>query len=113
SAFILGGLITWQIESWIVTVAVTGVICLIYFFIGRKYINKWMMTRKTKTNIDTIIGKTGIVLQSISKHVDGLVKVGHEEWRARSEEDIEKGIEIVVTDIKGVTLIVKINKGGG
>jgi membrane protein implicated in regulation of membrane protease activity len=71
-----------------------------------------MAVSKQKTNIDAIIGRQGIVLKDITKNVDGLAKVGNERWRARAEEDIKKGNEIVVTGISGVTLIVKKIEGG-
>ena len=107
SAFIIGGLVTWPVESWVLTLAVTIIICVAYVFLGRRYIHRLTYVKKTKTNIDTITGQTGIVLKDISKNVDGLVKVGNEEWRARAEEDIEQGEEITVTGISGVTLEVR------
>jgi membrane protein implicated in regulation of membrane protease activity len=112
SAFIIGGLITWPIHSWVLTLIITLVICVAYVGLGRRYIHRWTATRKEKTNIDTIIGKQGTVLQSITPTTSGLVKVGNEEWRARSEETIEKDEFIVVTAISGVTLTVEKIKGG-
>jgi membrane protein implicated in regulation of membrane protease activity len=41
-----------------------------------------------------------------------LVKIDNERWRARAEENIKKGEQVVVTDVHGVTLIVEKNKGG-
>ena len=52
------------------------------------------------------------MLKNIAKNVDGRVRVGSERWRARAEEDIKEGDEIVVTGISGSTLIVEKNKGG-
>jgi membrane protein implicated in regulation of membrane protease activity len=112
SAFIIGGLATWPFQSWLLTLILTLVICLVYVALGRRYIHRWTATRKEKTNIDTIVGKKGIVLQNIVPNVHGLVKVGNEEWRAKSEELIEKDAEIVVTGIQGVTLTVVKTKGG-
>ncbi len=112
SAFILGGLVTWPFDSWLLTVIVTSIICVAYVALGRRYIHRWTAVRKAKTNIDAIIGRQGIVLRSIAKNVDGLVKVGTEQWRARAEEDIRKGNEIVVISVSGVTLIVEKIKGG-
>jgi len=112
SAFILGGLVTWPFHSWILTVIVTGIICIAYVALGRRYVHRWTTTRKSRTNIDAIIGRQGIVLRSIAKNVDGLVKIGYEQWRARAEEDIKEGDEIVVTGVSGATLIVKKNEGG-
>ncbi len=112
SVFIIGGLATWPSHSWVLTVIVIGVICVAYVALGRRYVHRWTAVSKAKTNIDAIIGRQGIVLKSIAKNVDGLVKVGYEQWRARAEEDIEEGDEIVVTSVSGVTLIVEKIKGG-
>jgi len=112
SAFIVGGLATWPSHSWLLTVIVTIIICVAYVALGRRYVHRWTAVTKAKTNIDAIIGRQGIVLESIAKNADGLVKVGYEQWRARAEEDIKKGDEIVVTGVSGVTLLVEKTKGG-
>ena len=112
SAFIVGGLTTWPAHSWLLTVIVTSLICVAYIALGRRYIHRWTVVNKAKTNIDAIIGRPGIVLRSIARNVDGRVKVGNEQWRARAEEDIKSGDEIVVTSVSGATLIVEKNKGG-
>jgi len=112
TAFILGGLITLAMNSWVWTAIVTGVICVIYVAAGRRYVHKRMAVAKEKTNIDTIIGKRGIVQKDIDRSNDGLVKIGYEQWRARAEEDIKEGEEITVTGISGATLIVNKTEGG-
>jgi len=112
TAFILGGLITLAMNSWVWTAIVTGVICVIYVVAGRRYVHKRMAVAKEKTNIDTIIGKRGIVQKDIDRSNDGLVKIGYEQWRARAEEDIKEGEEITVTGISGATLIVNKTEGG-
>ncbi len=112
SAFIVGGLVTWPAHSWLLTIIVTSLICIAYVVLGRRYVHRWTAVSKAKTNIDAIIGRRGIVLKSIARNVDGRVKVGNERWRARAEEDIKEGDEIVVTSVSGSTLIVEKNKGG-
>jgi inner membrane protein len=112
SAFVLGGLATWPAHSFVVTTVVVIVICVAYMAIGRRYVHRWVAVRKSKTNVDAIVGRTGVVVRSISRNVDGRVKVGSEDWRARATEDIEEGAGIVVTDVTGATLIVEKNKGG-
>ncbi len=111
SALIIGGLATWPFHNWVLTLVVTLLISATYVVLGRKYVHKWTATKTQKTNIDTIIGKKGIVLQSIAPHVQGRVKVGNEEWRARAEEIIEVNVEIIVVDVRGVTLTVEKTKG--
>ncbi|MBI2907729.1 MAG: NfeD family protein [Chloroflexi bacterium] len=112
SAFILGGLATWPLHSWPLTVIVTSVICVAYVALGRKYVHRWTQVSRARTNVDTIIGRNGIVLQSMARNKDGLVRVGNEEWRARSEEEINEGDEVIVSGLTGVTLIVSKSKGG-
>lgn len=112
SAFVIGGLVTMFAQSWVWTAITGGVICLIYFGIGRRYINKHTAANLVKTNIDTIIGKIGFVRQEIAPGKDGLVKVGHEEWRARADTIIKEGDKITVTGVSGVTLDVKKTEGG-
>ncbi len=112
SAFIIGGLVAWPSHSWLLTVIVTSAISVAYVAIGRKYVHRWTLVGEAKTNIDAIIGRQGIVLRSIARNVDGRVKVGNEQWKARAEEDIKKGDEIVVTSVSGVTLSVNKFKRG-
>lgn len=112
SAFILGGLAAWPIHSWLAAIIIISLICIAYVTIGRRYVHRWTAVSKTKTNIDTIIGRRGIVLKNITDNIDGRVKVGNEQWRARAEEDIKQGEGIVVTSVSGTTLIVEKNKGG-
>jgi membrane protein implicated in regulation of membrane protease activity len=107
SALVLGGLITLAINSWAWTAIISGIICVIYVVIGRRYIHRRIAINTARTNIDAIIGKTGTVQQEIMPGKDGLARVGNEQWRARSEETIREGEEITVTGVQGVTLTVK------
>lgn len=112
SAFILGGLITIGLHSWVWTAVTSGIICVIYVFIGRRYIHGRIAVKTERTNIDTIVGKRGFVQQDINREKYGQVKIGMEEWRAKADEDIKEGEEITVTDVSGVTLNVKRVEGG-
>ena len=112
TACILGGLISLPLNSWVWTVIVTVIICIIYVAAGRRYVHRRMAVAGEKTNIDAIIGRTGIVLKDISRNESGMVKVGNEQWHARSDEDIKEGEEIVVMSIQGITLTVKKTEGG-
>jgi membrane protein implicated in regulation of membrane protease activity len=112
SSLILGGLVTWPFHSWVLTAIIVAVICICYVVIGRRYVHRWTAVKKERTNIDTIIGKRGIVLHNIDRNTSGIVKVGNEQWRAVAEEEIGEGDEIEVTEIKGVTLTVKRTAGG-
>jgi len=96
SAFLIGGFVGWPFHSWLLALIITSIICITYIALGRRYIHRWTAVKRERTNIDAIIGTSGIVVRSIAKNVDGLVKVRNEQWRAKAEEDIEPGEEIVV-----------------
>lgn len=112
SVFIIGGLVTLPFHSWVPTVIVTSVISVAYVGVGRRYIHRWTATREEKTNIDAIVGRKGIVHRDIAKYVVGRVKIDNQSWRARAEENIKEGDEVVVTGVSGATLIVNKTEGG-
>lgn len=112
SALVLGGLVTWPLESWILTVIVTSIICVVYIFVLRHYVRKRMAVKTQRTNVDALIGRQGKVLKSIARNADGRVKIDTQRWKARAGEDIKEGDEIIVTGINRNTLIVEKTEGG-
>ncbi len=72
-------------------------------------IKKFVKTPKTKpTNVYSIIGKEGIVLETIdSINGTGKVKVNGELWSAISDSNIEKDEKIKVISVNGVKLKVE------
>lgn len=107
SAFIIGGVVSWVFKTWLVAPIATIVLGVAYIAIGRRYVHRWTAVPKQRTNIDAIVGASGIVLKKVSRQPDGIVRVGNEQWRARADEDIEAGEEIVVKSVTGVTLAVE------
>ena len=75
----------------------------------KKFVDKLKSNEKTKTNIDSLIGETAVVIEKIS-NIDstGSVKLRGIEWSARSADgsSIEKNIHVTVKKIDGVKLIV-------
>lgn len=61
----------------------------------------------TKTNVDNLIGKGGVVFKKITTYKPGQVKVEGEIWRASSEKNHEVGEMVVVESVSGVTLQVR------
>lgn len=63
---------------------------------------------RTPTNIHSLIGKEGIVLENINQlNSTGKVRVNGELWSAISNEDIEKNSKIRVISVNGVKLKVE------
>lgn len=81
----------------------------ILLLLTKPLIKKFVKTPKTKpTNVYSIIGKEGIVLESIdSLNSTGKVKVNGELWSAISDSKIEKGEKIKVLSVNGVKLKVE------
>ena len=73
------------------------------------FVNK-LKTGSQKTNVDALIGEEGVVLEEITPHNVGLVKVKGQNWTAVAydkDATIAEGETVKVKAIEGVKLIVK------
>lgn len=108
SILVLSGLVTLPFHSWVTTTVTASVLCVVYVFAGRRYVRRLRTWKgEIKTGADALIGQDGLATRNVTNLASGSVRVGNEEFRARAEEKINKGEEIVVVGIKGTTLIVK------
>lgn len=85
--------------------AVVTVICLIA---SRPFAN--MLTRGSpdkKATTDRLIGKEGVVTETIDPENAGMIKIGGESWRSIANDNISIGEKVVVEEVKGVKLKVK------
>ena len=75
----------------------------------RPLVRKYFTPRLTKTNVDSIVGSTGLVTAPIDNlAATGQVKLGGMEWTARSTtgDPIESGTKVTVDRIEGVKVFV-------
>lgn len=72
-----------------------------------KDITKKILPKKTKTNIDRIIGMKGVVTKEITKKIPGEVKVDGKYWTAVAEEKISIDSIVEILEINSTKLIVK------
>lgn len=75
----------------------------------RPLVRKYVTPRVTKTNIDSVIGSTGLVTAPIDNiTASGQVKLGGMEWTARSTTGapIAVGTKVTVDRIEGVKVFV-------
>lgn len=83
---------------------------LLTFAFVRPIAQKVLKVGYTKTNVDSLIGKTGVVHVAIEPYKAGQVKVNGQIWTSKAELDdvmIPAGLEIVVIRVDGVKLIVR------
>ena len=94
--------------SQIIAFAVISVILLI---LTRPWALKYVNSRTIKTNVDSLIGLTGLVTQDIDNlNAKGQVKVRGQIWTARSISDevkLHEGQKVSIESISGVKVIVK------
>lgn len=86
---------------------ITSIVALV---IGRPILQKKITPKKTATNADAVIGKTGVVTEEIDNTMQtGRVNANGLDWTARSLDDdkIEVKQKVAVKAIDGVKLIVE------
>lgn len=92
-----------------IMIAIGAIIALIlgYIFFGRTTIKKALHVTTSKTNVDSIIGKQGVVVEPINLDEPGQIKYEGEIWRAESDKIIAKGKKVNIISVSGVTLRVE------
>ena len=88
-----------------------GVLAFIYLAIFRSWLKSRLTVKDHASNVDAVIGKTGVVIQKIAPREAGQVKVGDEIWRAElagaQDTARDTGAEVKVESVEGVTLKVR------
>ena len=111
SAFVLGAAIGLLLHSPVTGFLAASLLCIAYIALGRRWVRERMRARHTPTNVDAIVGRTGLVTARVAEHEPGLVKVRDEIWRAvpapGAQAPFEPGREITVAGVDGVTLQVR------
>ncbi|MBP3337621.1 MAG: NfeD family protein [Clostridia bacterium] len=102
-ALLLGADVTIQILVFLLV----SVLCIVLL---RKFALNSVKNKKSKTNIDRIIGQEIILKEGISDELGaGLAIINDVEWKVKSEngELIPAGEKVKVVDVEGVKLVVK------
>lgn len=116
--FAVGALIAWIFAAFDAPIIVQVIVFLLssglLLYFTRPIAQKYLKIGHTRTNADTLKGKTGIVIEDIDNiQGTGQVNVEGQIWSAKTtdNEKIDEGTQIEILDIQGVKLVVqKINK---
>jgi membrane protein implicated in regulation of membrane protease activity len=107
----IGGAIGLFAASEKVGLLAAGGLSLIYLALFRRWLKSKLMVKEQASNVDAVLGKTGVVTKRIAPREPGIVKVGAECWRAElapSEETArDTGATVTVESVEGVTLRVR------
>lgn len=93
--------------SFFVQFAVFVLLGVFLMLTTKPILQKWLKPKDIKTNLDRVIGMTGIVTEEITKTSIGEIKVDGKRWSAISTEKIPVGDNVIVESIDGVKLKVK------
>ncbi len=93
------------IDNIVIEFAIFVILGIIFMLLTKPFINN--IKPNVKTNLDRIVGMTGIVTEEINKNKNGEVKVDGKLWTAYSDKKIKVGSTIVVLSINSVKLKVK------
>src|SRR6056297_1453429 len=104
-------LLSWLwIDSFTLQLLLFAVVSFLLVLFTRKLANRMSGEPSRKITQDEIIGKTGIVTETIlSDNSKGLVKLNGQQWRAVSEKgtEIERGKKVIVKRLYGVKIYVE------
>ncbi len=89
---------------------VFAILGIVLMLLTKPLINKYLKPERIRTNIDRVIGMTGICTEEIKKNTIGEVKVDGKRWSAISSSKINVGDEVIIEEIDGVKL--KVRKEG-
>lgn len=87
-----------------------SVVSVVIMLLVRPFAMKVMKKGETKTNVDSLIGKQVVVIETIDNvRGTGKVKCQGVEWMARSTDDSVYAVDdlVVIDSVSGVKLIVK------
>lgn len=109
--FALGALITSLVSLYttdtVILLAFFVVTSLLLLIITKPVVKKLKVKKVVATNLDQVIGKTGIVSVPIEKDKIGEVKVLGKTWSAYSDKEISKDKKVKILSISGVKLKVE------
>lgn len=112
--FVLGGLAAAVscifTDNIYIQIAVFLIVSFASLLATRPFVKKITRFGKTKTNLDSTVGKTAVVTIDINNRIsEGAVSVGGKVWTARSADGtpIPKDSNVKVISIEGVKLIVE------
>lgn len=69
---------------------------------------RWSKRRRATVGVETLVGRAGIVVRTLSPR--GQVRLDGEIWEARAAAEITAGAEVLVTGIDGLVLEVEPHK---
>ena len=100
-------LLSFITDSYLIQFGVFVVLGVILLITTKPLLEKSLKQKKQPTNIERIIGMSGVVTEKITKTKNGEVKVDGKKWTAYADETIDENSIVKVLKINGVKLKVE------
>ena len=112
SALVLGGGLGLLFHSAALGFGAASILALAYIAVGRRWVRARMRTQHVPSNVDALLGMTGVVTARVAEHEPGMVRVRDEVWRAvpasGGQGPLEPGTVVRIESVDGVTLRVRV-----
>lgn len=97
-----------KLDPWIQIIIFT-VVSVLFLIATRPFVKKISENQTIATNVDKLIGMTGIVTKQISNEEKGEIKVDFKNWSAitRQNKVFKEGEKVVIVDIVGNKMIIE------
>ena len=109
--FAIGAIITTFVslatDNIMIHLAVFTISSILLLLLTKPFVKKMKKREKVPTNLDMVVGKTGVVTEKIEKDGIGEVKVLGKKWSAYSDKEVEENSKVKVLSINGVKLKVE------
>lgn len=91
---------------FLLAACIAGIVFIIIIEIYTSIAKRVVKNPETKTNCETLIGKTGVIKKKVSDIEIGEILVCGTLWKCVSKEEIEVGQSVSVCSIEGNKLLV-------
>lgn len=95
------------VDSYLIQFSVFVILGTVLLFTTRDYLVKLIVKKREKTNLDRVVGMTGVVTEEITNKKSGEVKVDGKRWTAIADKKIKVDSTVKVLEIDGVKLKVE------
>lgn len=96
-------------DRFLIQLLVCAVVSFVLLIATRPLADRWINRQTVPTNVDAVIGQSGVVLRDVRRMEYGEVKVNGQTWTAMlapESEEVSAGEVVIVKAVEGVRLIV-------
>lgn len=94
-------------NSIILPVIAASLVSLLLTIFSKRIVQQVRAGKGYESAVDTLVGKTAVVIQDITMGTNGIVKVGGDTWSATADEPLRQGEIVKVIERRSTVLYVR------